>query len=140
MIVKSQSYVTKIIIDSKTKTAIGVEYKNKNSSSIVVHARKEIILSAGAIFSPKILMVSGIGPSSELNKHKIKIVKELPVGENLQDHVTMNKFIVSLTNKTSTMRNYNQMVKDLNHYLDSQNDGPLSSIGIRLLSTFVKTK
>ena len=51
-------------------------------------ANKEVILSAGAIGSPQLLMVSGIGAAEQLTQHKIKIVKELPgVGQNLQDHL-----------------------------------------------------
>jgi choline dehydrogenase-like flavoprotein len=54
----------------------------------LVHARREVILSAGAIASPLILMRSGIGPGAELQKHGIEVVRDLPgVGENLQDHV-----------------------------------------------------
>ncbi|MCS5559333.1 MAG: GMC family oxidoreductase N-terminal domain-containing protein, partial [Oceanospirillaceae bacterium] len=51
-------------------------------------ANKEVILSAGAIGSPQLLMVSGIGAAEQLTLHKIKMVKELPgVGQNLQDHL-----------------------------------------------------
>lgn len=51
-------------------------------------AEKEVILCAGAIDSPKILLLSGIGKAAELEAHGIKIVHELPgVGKNLQDHV-----------------------------------------------------
>jgi choline dehydrogenase len=51
-------------------------------------ANKEVILSAGAIGSPQLLMVSGIGAAEQLTPHKIKMVKELPgVGQNLQDHL-----------------------------------------------------
>lgn len=52
-----------------------------------VRADKEIILSAGAVNSPQILMLSGVGPKTELEKHKIPVIKELKVGHNLQDHV-----------------------------------------------------
>lgn len=50
-------------------------------------SRKEVILSAGTINTPQILMLSGIGPKDELDAHKIKLRKELPVGYNLQDHL-----------------------------------------------------
>ena len=49
-------------------------------------ASKEVILSAGAIGTPQLLMLSGIGPKEELKKYKIRQVADLPVGKNLQDH------------------------------------------------------
>jgi choline dehydrogenase-like flavoprotein len=49
-------------------------------------ASKDVILSAGTIDSPKILMLSGIGPSDELAKNDIPLIQDLPVGKNLRDH------------------------------------------------------
>ncbi|MCU1785368.1 GMC family oxidoreductase N-terminal domain-containing protein [Pseudomonas sp. 13B_2.1_Bac1] len=66
--------------------AVGVEYRHKGQ---VVQARcsKEVVLSAGAIQSPKLLMLSGIGPAAELERHGIAVQHTLPgVGQNLQDH------------------------------------------------------
>lgn len=55
-----------------------------------VKARKEIILSAGAINSPQLLQLSGIGPAALLKEHGIDVVQDLPgVGENLQDHLQL---------------------------------------------------
>ena len=53
-------------------------------------ASKEVILSCGALRTPQVLMLSGIGPNSELSKFKIKQVVELPVGQNLHDHGSIN--------------------------------------------------
>ncbi|XP_026679921.1 uncharacterized protein LOC103509935 [Diaphorina citri] len=61
------SLVTKLIIDEKSKRAVGVELM-KGNSKIRVFARKEVVLSAGAINSPQILMVSGIGPREHLRE------------------------------------------------------------------------
>lgn len=80
------SYVNRIIVDAETKTAIGVEYE-RDGDVHQVYASKEVILAAGTISSPQILMLSGIGPKEELNKHQISVIADLPVGENLQEHV-----------------------------------------------------
>jgi choline dehydrogenase len=66
--------------------AVGVEYRHKGQVH-QVKAGKEVILSAGAIQSPKLLMLSGIGPAAELERHSINVRHALPgVGQNLQDH------------------------------------------------------
>jgi len=67
--------------------AVGIEYLKKGKLH-QIKANKEVILSAGAIGSPQILQLSGIGSKALLDKHQIAIVKELPgVGQNLQDHL-----------------------------------------------------
>lgn len=64
----------------------GVEYRRKGESSSV-RARREVILSGGAVNSPQLLMLSGIGPADELNKLGIDCRIDLPgVGQNLHDH------------------------------------------------------
>lgn len=55
-----------------------------------VRAKKEVIVSAGALHSPHILMLSGVGPSAELKKHDIPIVADIDgIGKNLQDHLAV---------------------------------------------------
>ncbi len=69
------------------KRAVGVNYL-KGGKEITVHASGEVILSGGAINSPQLLMLSGVGPADELARHQIPMVHELPgVGQNLQDHL-----------------------------------------------------
>lgn len=46
-----------------------------------------MIVSGGSVNSPQILMLSGIGPKAELEKHKIPVIQDLKVGHNLQDHI-----------------------------------------------------
>lgn len=79
------SQVTRIIISSRTKKAIGVEFE-KDGKTRKVFAGKEVILSAGSVNSPQLLMLSGIGPKDHLQYHGIPVIQDLPVGQNLQDH------------------------------------------------------
>lgn len=76
--------VTNVLIENDQAKGIVFEIGDKKLKAI---ARKEVILSAGAVNSPKILMQSGIGKAEDLRKLEIPVVKELPVGENLHDHV-----------------------------------------------------
>lgn len=73
------------------KRAIAVEYlQGDNKTPVRATARKEVLLSAGAIASPQILQRSGVGPAELLKKFNIPVVHDLPgVGENLQDHLEM---------------------------------------------------
>ncbi len=84
----TNAHVKRIII--KDGKALGVGYQVDNRVSHAF-ADNEVILSAGAIGSPKILMLSGIGPADELAKHDIKMHLNLPgVGKNLQDHLNIS--------------------------------------------------
>lgn len=76
--------VQKIIIENKRATGVCVI---QNGREKILHARSEVVLSAGAIQSPQLLMLSGIGDRDELSQHNIALVHHLPgVGKNLQDH------------------------------------------------------
>lgn len=72
---------------------ISFNFEEKAASNIItlfrVRADKEVILSAGSINSPQILMLSGVGPKAELEMQKIPVIENLKVGHNLQDHVAL---------------------------------------------------
>jgi choline dehydrogenase len=71
------------------KRAVGVEYERGGRIEIV-RARREVIIAASSINSPKLLKLSGIGPAAELREHDIEVVADRPgVGENLQDHLEL---------------------------------------------------
>ena len=73
-----------LIRDQKAK---GVQYKNRQGREVTVSAGKEVILAAGAVGSPQILMLSGIGPQAHLQEIGIDVVADLSgVGQNLNDH------------------------------------------------------
>ena len=68
--------------------ATGVEVRRGDGSVAIVEARREVVLAAGAIGSPQLLQLSGIGPAALLQAHGIPVVHALPgVGENLHDHL-----------------------------------------------------
>ncbi|XP_046744282.1 glucose dehydrogenase [FAD, quinone]-like [Diprion similis] len=87
--ISTNSLVDKILMDETTKTAYGVEFVRENMR-FTVRANKEVILSAGAIQSPQLLMLSGIGPREHLEEFDIEVIRDSPgVGQNLQDHVVI---------------------------------------------------
>ncbi|XP_014292245.1 glucose dehydrogenase [FAD, quinone] [Halyomorpha halys] len=79
------SHATRVLINRSTKKAIGVEFVHKGRRRRAF-AVKEIILSAGAINTPQLLMLSGVGPRRHLEQNNISVIADLPVGKNLQDH------------------------------------------------------
>lgn len=97
--------VTKIVIDPDTKIATGVQFA-KNKKSYYIRASKEVLLSAGTLSSPHLLMLSGVGPRAHLLEHGISVVKDLPrVGENLQDHTTFNTLLFLINDSVSLVDN-----------------------------------
>jgi choline dehydrogenase-like flavoprotein len=66
--------------------ATGVRIRDRRGRESVASARHEVIVSAGAICSPQLLMLSGIGPADGLRAHGIQVRADLPVGTNLHDH------------------------------------------------------
>lgn len=81
--------VTKILF--RGRIAIGIEIMSLNNGELSrVFARKEIILCAGVIGSPHLLLLSGVGPAEQLKKFKIPVVSDVPtVGQNLEDHLSV---------------------------------------------------
>ncbi|MEP2533482.1 choline dehydrogenase [Shimia sp.] len=77
----------KVVIENGR--AVGVEIERGNSVQ-VIRAREEVILSASSLNSPKLLMLSGIGPAAHLGQHGIDVIADRPgVGQNLQDHLEL---------------------------------------------------
>jgi choline dehydrogenase len=83
--VKTHSLATRVLFEGRR--AVGLAYR-RGSDEQVARARREVILSAGPIQSPKLLKLSGVGPAQELAAQGIAVVHDLPgVGANLQDHL-----------------------------------------------------
>jgi choline dehydrogenase len=86
----NHALVEKILIEGGR--AMGVRYRHGGGVHTAT-ARREVIVCAGALETPKLLMLSGIGPAAELAAHGIPVVAELPeVGRNLQDHPNVSVF------------------------------------------------
>lgn len=79
------AHATRILLEGQR--AVGVEFV-QGGQKRELRATREVLLSAGALLSPQLLMLSGIGPADQLHEHGITLRHELPgVGRNLQDHV-----------------------------------------------------
>ena len=98
------SLAEKILIDPRTKRAIGVQF-NKDGESIRVRARKEVLICTGAIGSPQLLMLSGIGPKNHLEDVGVPVVKDAPVGENLMDHIAYGGLVFLVDKPVSILPN-----------------------------------
>jgi len=85
--IETDAHTTGIILEGRR--AVGVRYV-QNGVEREARAAREVILSAGALQSPQLLQLSGIGPASLLQKHGVGVVHDLPgVGQNLQDHLQL---------------------------------------------------
>jgi choline dehydrogenase len=82
---QSEVLVRKVVIENGRAT--GVEVTDKDGSQRTIRAGKEVVLSAGFVGSAQILMLSGVGHAQHLRDHGIEIVSDLPVGDNLHDHM-----------------------------------------------------
>lgn len=109
-----QSYVTKILIHPHTKQAYGVEFMRHNKVHRV-KARREIILSAGPISSPQLLMLSGVGPAEHLRHHKIHVIKDLPVGKFVRTHPAFDGLFFNTHCEDTPIKGVRSHLKDYLH-------------------------
>ncbi len=85
LVVETGALTERILIEKGR--AVGVVF-SQNGQRRESYAAREVIVSAGVVNSPQVLMLSGIGPADELRTHGLDVVIDLPgVGKNLQDHV-----------------------------------------------------
>ncbi|XP_018576576.1 glucose dehydrogenase [FAD, quinone] [Anoplophora glabripennis] len=131
------STATRILVsvDGDTKKATGVEFVY-NNVTYTVKVNKEIVLSAGTINSPQVLLLSGIGPKEVLDEVGIEQVHELPgVGRNLSNHVSF-----SLTYDLTNVPKTNILSMDaLLEYVENR-QGPLSSTGMSQVTARLNSK
>lgn len=124
--------VDKILI--KSYKARGIQFTRFGAVSKIT-ANNGVIISAGVIGSPKLLMLSGIGPKRHLNDVNIEVIKDLPVGQNLMDHILTGIDLVRLkANVPLSIINALDPVSAFNYFLFGK--GPWTSSGIEVLGTF----
>ncbi|XP_014274994.1 glucose dehydrogenase [FAD, quinone] [Halyomorpha halys] len=133
------SRATRIIIDPVSRKALGIEY-NRNGKTETVFAKKEVIVAAGAFNSPQLLMLSGIGPAYHLTEMGIPVLVDLPVGENLQEHIGMHglSFVIDKPVSINPFRIFDSALVGGIEYLALRR-GPLTSLGCEGVA-YAKTK
>ncbi|XP_018569550.1 glucose dehydrogenase [FAD, quinone]-like [Anoplophora glabripennis] len=124
---KKHSLVQRILIDPKTMRAVGVRFV-RFGRTYTVYAKKEVIVSGGAINSPQLLMLSGIGPTKHLKSLGIPVIRNLKVGYNLMDHIAMGG-LTFLIDKPYSIRTDKVITREnLDSYLN-HHAGPMSVPG-----------
>ncbi|CAH2041934.1 unnamed protein product, partial [Iphiclides podalirius] len=126
IVIESEALVTNILLKDShgSVRALGVDYV-KNGTRIRAKAKKEVILCAGALNSPKLLMQSGVGPKDYLEYLNIKVYNDLPVGGNFHDHLSVCLPVIKLS-KTATTSKFSAKLKDISSYY-AKGTGPLSA-------------
>ncbi|XP_057381030.1 glucose dehydrogenase [FAD, quinone]-like [Daphnia carinata] len=136
--ISMHSRVLKIIIDSSTKQATAVRFE-KSGKIYEIKATKEIILSAGSVNSPQLLMLSGVGPADHLNSLGIPVIADLRVGDNLQDHIALGGMVFTVNKPFGSLESrYVTLATFLNYTINSA--GPMASLGGCEGLAWVKTK
>ncbi|OWF45867.1 L-sorbose 1-dehydrogenase [Mizuhopecten yessoensis] len=119
--VHTYSHVYKVVINDGRAVAVVVDYQGERRT---VRANKEVILSAGALQSPQLLMLSGVGPRKHLKDMGIPVIADLPVGENLRDHLMFVFRQLTNTSHSTTEEEAESLTEQLRYYVLGK--GPLS--------------
>ncbi|KAK9871975.1 hypothetical protein WA026_015219 [Henosepilachna vigintioctopunctata] len=130
-------YATKLIINQSEMRTEGVEV-DIEGRRIKVFADKEVILSAGALNSPKLLMLSGIGPKDHLADVEIEPIHDLKVGENLQDHFKFLLF-TKVSDEAMKIRTDGEELDEIYNYF-AHREGNLANFGLTNIQGFINTK
>ncbi|XP_074602897.1 alcohol dehydrogenase [acceptor]-like [Brevipalpus obovatus] len=110
------AFVTRILFNER-RTAVGVIYE-KGNSILTAYANKEVIVSAGPYNSPKLLLLSGIGPKETLKKFGIPVIVDSPgVGQNLQDHPYFLLPYTAKPGSSLSVFNIPKLVETIEEYL-----------------------
>lgn len=136
--VAMHAQVTRVLIDPTTRRTYGVEFM-RDGKLHRIRANKEVIVSAGAVNSPQLLMLSGIGPREDLTRLNIPVIQDLRVGHNLQDHVGLGGLTFMVNKEVSMVENRLHSVPAVMQYAVF-GDGPLTVLGGVEGLAFVNTK
>ncbi|CAH1404138.1 unnamed protein product [Nezara viridula] len=120
--------VTKIHICPQTKRAYGVEYVYRTETAArTLRTSREIIVCAGAVNSPVLLMLSGVGPKNDLELNNIYVIQNLRVGRNLRDTVTYPLMLTRLNFQNESVSPLESL--DAAYEYLTRRTGPLAGIG-----------
>ncbi|KAJ1523389.1 hypothetical protein ONE63_001254 [Megalurothrips usitatus] len=133
--VRTGVHVTRVLIVGAE--AVGVEFRDRDGVSSRAYAAREVVLTAGVMNTPQILMLSGVGPKEHLAALGIEVVSDLPaVGENLMNHVTsLGVQYLLPPGWPGPGANVSRRVEDFAHFVPG---GPLSSLGPEEVNAFCK--
>ncbi|XP_076181717.1 glucose dehydrogenase [FAD, quinone] [Ptiloglossa arizonensis] len=130
------SQVLRVLFNADRR-ATGVEMLRDGRQQIV-RVRREVVLSAGAINSPQLLMLSGIGPKEHLAEFDVPLLSDLRVGDNLQDHVGLGGLTFVVNEPISLKKDRFQTMPVMIEYVLNER-GPMTSPGVEGLA-FVNSK
>ncbi|XP_077528862.1 glucose dehydrogenase [FAD, quinone]-like [Haemaphysalis longicornis] len=134
ILVRAQA--TKVLFDEKRRAHSVVFWYRRLQR--IVRARREIILSAGSIGSAQLLMLSGVGPRLHLESLGIPVVSDLPVGDNLQDHIGGAGISFMINDSVSVVRKRFNPKTAFDYFIKGQ--GPLTIPGGVEGVGFIRTK
>lgn len=129
------AHVTKILIEDNN--AVGVEFIYNGTHKLIAKNQKEIVLSAGAVASPQLLMLSGIGTKEHLEQHNIPVKKILAVGKNLQDHIYVPLYF-EFHRSAPLESTQTDLLDNIYNYIVHKS-GSFSNIGVADLIGFLNT-
>lgn len=130
------SQVNKILFSGFKAIGVNVLTTNKYCENMKLYATKEVVISAGAINSPKILLQSGIGRLEDLRPFGIRQVRNLAVGENFQDHPAAIFFLKA--NPNAATQNLGDLINDAQEYIFKRT-GVFATQGSTTYHGFVNT-
>nr|CAD7419158.1 unnamed protein product [Timema poppensis] len=123
------SLAERVVIDPQTKVVQGLVF-SKKGRTYNIGVKKEVILSAGALNSPQILMLSGVGPADHLREVGISpVISDLHVGHNLQDHIALGGIVYTVD---KPLGNTLPRISEVSVLTDMllNNKGPMMAMGV----------